>query len=169
MKRIIETERLIIRELEIEDVSSLAKILCDKDSMKYYPRPKTLEEVVSWIERNIDRYRKNGFGLWAVIRKVDSEFLGDCGLTLQNIDSEELPEVGYHIIKEYCQNGYASEAARACLGYGFGKFNFDAIFSYTSEMNRPSIKVMENIGMKKVKDYINNGTKTVAYKLERDA
>jgi len=58
-------------------------------------------------------------GLWGVILKAEVRFIGDCGITIQNIDGEELPEIGYHIHQNYCKKGYGSEAAKACLEYGF--------------------------------------------------
>ncbi len=166
MKIVIETERLRIRELELSDAIALSKVLCDRESMKYYPREKTSEEVNAWIGRNIERYSKHGFGLWAVERKSDNEFLGECGITLQNIDNEELPEVGYHTIRAYCNKGYASEAAKACLRFGFRKFGFSAIYSYCNSANIPSRRVMEKIGMEKIKEYVGDGVCTVVYRTE---
>ena len=70
--------------------------------MRYYPRVFSKEEVAKWVERNVERYENDGFGLYAVIRKDDGQFLGDCGITLQNIDGDILPEIGFHIIKTFC-------------------------------------------------------------------
>ncbi|MDD3915431.1 MAG: GNAT family N-acetyltransferase, partial [Bacteroidales bacterium] len=86
MDTIIETSRLYLRQLIIQYISNLSLVLSDKESMRYYPHALSNEEVEKWIERNIERYNNDGFGLWAVIRKADNQFLGDCGITLQNID-----------------------------------------------------------------------------------
>lgn len=86
MKPIIETPRLYLRQLNSKDILDLSLVLSDKDSMKYYPYVFSMSDVSIWIERNIERYQNDGFGLWAVIRKKDNQFLGDCGITLQNID-----------------------------------------------------------------------------------
>ncbi|PKL14120.1 MAG: GNAT family N-acetyltransferase [Spirochaetae bacterium HGW-Spirochaetae-8] len=166
MRTILETERLILRELVIDDATQLSRVLCDPISMGYYPRPKTPREVVTWIEKNIERYATEGFGLWAVTRKSDGAFIGDCGITLQHIDQDVLPEVGYHIIKEYCLNGYATEAARGCLDFGFGKLKLAKIYSYTREDNIPSRRGMEKAGLKMMKTFENHGIPTVVYMIE---
>lgn len=160
---VIETQRLYLRELIIEDAPFLSLVLSDKESMKYYPAAFTMEEVINWIERNRVRYEKDGFGLWAVIRKSDNQFLGDCGITLQNIDGEILPEIGFHIIRSYCNNGYATEAAEACKSYAMEKLKFKSIYSYSEKGNKPSQRVSEKIGMKKLKDYRNGDKELVVY------
>jgi RimJ/RimL family protein N-acetyltransferase len=78
----METERLHLRELVLENASELAKVLSDAESMQYYLAPFSREKVVSWITWNLDNYRKYNHGLWAVIRKEDDAFLGDCGITM---------------------------------------------------------------------------------------
>ncbi len=148
---VIETQRLFLRKLTLDDKNDLAEILSDKESMLYYPYPFSEQEVINWIEWNIDNYKKYNHGLWAVILKKDNVFLGDCGITMQNIENKLLPEIGYHIKKDYCNQGYATEAAIACKEYGFNTFDYDAMFTYTSVDNKPSIRVAEKNGMKKIK------------------
>ncbi|MGL1893672.1 MAG: GNAT family N-acetyltransferase [Spirochaetaceae bacterium] len=147
MKVILETKRLILRELVKADKEELSHILCDPDSMKYYPEPFNDKNVESWIDWSINNYKKYKHGLWAVILKDRNIFLGDCGITMQEIEGELLPEIGYHIKKEFCGNGYATEAAKACIDYGFNNLNYSSIYSYTHHNNIPSQKVAEKIGM----------------------
>jgi RimJ/RimL family protein N-acetyltransferase len=154
---VIETERLFLRELEISDCSKLALVLSDPESMIHYPHTFSDKEVKDWIERNIKRYKEFGFGLWAVIRKNDNEFLGDCGITMQNIDNEILPEIGFHIIKKFCGMGYASEAAQACLKYAHDKLKLKSIYSYTRNTNIASQRVSQKMGMKIKKTYEKDG------------
>ena len=142
---IFETKRLGLRELTLSDQDDLGKILCDRDSMKYYKKVFLEEDVRDWILRNINRYEKNGFGLWALIRKEDGMFLGDTGITIQNIDSEMLPEIGYHIIPKYQRNGYASEAALGCVKYASEVLSIKRIYSYAWIKNIPSQNVMKKI------------------------
>lgn len=163
MGSIIETERLLLRKLEIGDAEKLALVLSDKESMKHYPHPFSKDEVIDWIHWNLNNYEKYGFGLWAVIRKGDMEFLGDCGITMQTIDGQILPEIGFHIIGRFCKNGYASEAAFSCLDYVAMKYGFKDIFAYCEEHNAPSVKVMKKIGMKKEKEYEEDGVKKVVF------
>lgn len=146
-----------------EDISNLSLVLSDKESMRYYPRAFSLEEVAGWVERNIERYRKDGFGLWAVIRKDDGQFIGDCGITLQNIDGDVLPEIGFHVIKRFCNMGYATEAAGACKKYATEVLGFKAVYSYSEFENKASQRVSSKIGMKKIKSFKSEGTEKVVY------
>ena len=163
MDTIIETSRLYLRQLIIQDISNLSLVLSDKESMRYYPHALSNEEVEKWIERNIERYNNDGFGLWAVIRKTDNQFLGDCGITLQNIDGDILPEIGFHIIKTYCNKGYATEAAEACKKYAIDVLGFKSIYSYSEVGNKASQRVSSKIGMTKVRTFKKDGTEKVVY------
>ncbi len=153
MEKIIETKRLYLRELRIEDSDELGKILTDPETMAYYPRPFTMEEVKTWIKRNINSYQTNRHGLWAVILKDSNVFIGDCGITIQDIDGERLPELGYRINKDYCNKGYATEAAKACMDYAFSTLNIQTLYTYTDSLNIPSMKVAEKNGMNFVKRF----------------
>jgi len=163
MTPIIETRRLYLRQLTLKDVPDLSLVLSDEDSMKHYPHAYSMEEVAMWVERNIKRYQNDGFGLWAVIRKDDHQFLGDCGITLQNIDGETLPEIGFHIIKTFCNKGYATEAAEACKKYATEVLGFKSVYSYSEIGNRASQRVSSKIGMNKIKVYKSDGTDKVVY------
>ncbi|MDH6364683.1 RimJ/RimL family protein N-acetyltransferase [Enterococcus sp. PF1-24] len=146
----LETERLILRELTINDLDDLHEILSDPESMLHYPQPFTKEKSRQWIEWNIDNYITYGFGLWAVILKENNRFLGDCGITLQCINGKQEPEIGYHINKVYTGRGYATEAARACRNYVFDVLNLQEVFSYMKYTNIASQRVAQKNGMKLV-------------------
>jgi RimJ/RimL family protein N-acetyltransferase len=164
MDYIIETPRLFLRELTLNDTYELSLVLSDEESMRHYPHAFSQDEVRNWIERNIERYKNDNFGLWAVIRKEDNRFLGDCGITFQNIDGEILPEIGFHIIKIYCNRGYATEAADACKRYAIETLRFKSIYSYSEKGNIASQKVSSKIGMKRVKTFIKDGIEEVLLK-----
>ncbi len=163
MKFVIETERLILRELTLNDVADLSLVLSDEESMKHYPHAFSADEVRGWIERNMERYRTLGFGLWAVNRKSDNQFIGDCGITMQNIGGDILPEIGFHTIKQFCNQGYASEAAEACKIYAINKLKFSAIYSYSHESNLASQRVASKIGMQKIRVFIQDEIPIVVY------
>ncbi len=163
MKIILETERLILRELEPADAGELSKVLSDAESMQHYPHPFSAAEVKDWIERNIKRYHDHGFGLWAVVRKEDDAFIGDCGVTLQNIDGETLPEIGFHVIGEYRGMGYAPEAAAACKVYALDKLGYPKVYSYTRAGNLPSQRVSMKIGMIEKKRFEKDGISYVVF------
>ncbi len=163
MESIIETSRLYLRPLKLEDIPSLSLVLSDQDSMRHYPHAFSYEEVKKWVERNIERYKNDGFGLWAVIRKEDNQFLGDCGITLQNIDGDILPEIGFHIIKTFCNKGYATEAAKGCKKYATEVLGLKSIYSYSQAGNKASQKVSSKTGMNKVKTFKKDGIEVVVY------
>lgn len=158
-KIIIETDRLFLREMNMDDFDALYAVLGDSEIMQHYPYTFDEERVRSWIERNMNRYIENGFGLWAVCLKETGEMIGDCGLTLQNIDGEMLPEIGYHIRRDCQKKGYAKEAAAAVRDWTFANTDYPAIYSYCKYTNEPSYKTAEAIGMHFEKEYPDEANK----------
>ncbi|NJO92589.1 MAG: GNAT family N-acetyltransferase [Chloroflexia bacterium] len=150
---LIETERLALRELDLIDLESLHEILGDSATMKYYPSTYSLEEVKSWLSRNIESYEKHSFGLWAMVLKGEETFIGQCGISMQDIDEELVPEIGYHINRNFWNKGYATEAANACMPYGFNNLDLESIYIHTYVKNIPSQRIAEKIGMKRIKVY----------------
>lgn len=141
----LETERLRLRELRATDIDALSEILSDPVAMRYYPAPFDRGRVAAWIERARASYRANGFGLWAVIRRSDGRFLGDCGPMLQPVEDRVIPEVGYHIVASEQGRGYATEAARACVDWVFANTAYDIVCSLVSPENAPSRAVARKI------------------------
>lgn len=149
----IETERLFLREMTTDDYDALYAVLADADIMCHYPYAFDEARVRGWVDRNIARYREHGFGLWAVCLKATGEMIGDCGLTLQNINGELLPEIGYHIRRDCQRRGYAKEAAAAARDWAFENTDFPALYSYCKYTNAPSYRTAEAIGMHFVQEY----------------
>ncbi len=118
---IMETERLRLRELTPEDLDALYAVLGDSDIMRHYPYTFDTARVGNWIRRNQQRYGVFGFGLWTVCRKDTGELIGDCGITMQQIDRVILPEIGYHIRRDCQRQGYAREALAAVIQAFFEK------------------------------------------------
>jgi RimJ/RimL family protein N-acetyltransferase len=147
----IETSRLVLREMTEDDFDALYAILSDAETMKYYPKPYDEAGVHRWINWCRDSYAKNGFGLWAVT--LNGEFIGDCGISLQPINGQWLPEIGYHIRKDHWRKGYASEAAAACIRVAFEQFGFPAVYSYMKHTNAPSAAVALKNGMSFIEEY----------------
>ena len=150
---VIETERLLLREYRPNDFDALFEILSDPETMRHYPAPFDAEKTKRWITWNLENYEKYGFGLWAVELKETGEFIGDCGLTLQDIDGEMLPEIGYHIHKKYWRRGFAKEAARAVRDWVFRHTQFDTVYSYMKYTNLASQATAAANGMKKIREY----------------
>ena len=160
MKRVLETERLFLREMNMDDYDALYLVLADSGIMRHYPYAFDERRVRSWIEQNMNRYRENGFGLWAVCLKDTGEMIGDCGLTLQKIKGEMLPEIGYHIRADCQRRGYAREAAKAVRNWAFQNTAYPALYSYCKYTNEASIRTAESIGMRFDSEYPDedNGT-----------
>ena len=159
MKMILETERLFLREMTMDDFDALYAVLSDSSIMQHYPYSFDEERVRSWIERNMKRYTDDGFGLWAVCLKDTGEMIGDCGLTLQNIDGTMLPEIGYHIRRDQQRKGYAKEAATAVRDWAFQNTEYPALYSYCKYTNVGSFKTAESIGMHFEKEYEDEANK----------
>ena len=148
-----ETERLILREMVEDDFQPLFNILSHPETMRFYPQPFDEVRVRGWIARNQQRYSTDGFGLWAVVLRENGKVIGDCGITLQNIHGSILPEIGYHIHKDYCRCGYATEAAKVCMDFLFETTDYPAVYSYMKYTNAPSYGVALKNGMRFIEEY----------------
>ena len=160
-----QSERLILREMIPADFDALYAVLADSDIMQHYPYTFDEERVRGWIARNIERYKIFGFGLWAVVLKETGEMIGDCGLTMQLINGQIKPEIGYHIRKDCQRKGYGSEAAKACRDWAFENTPFNMIFSYMKYTNVASYSTAIASGMRQVdefEDEVNTITKVYA-------
>ncbi len=149
----VETQRLVLREMTADDYDALYAVLADSEIMQHYPYTFDEARVRNWIERNIERYRVFGFGLWAVCLKDTGEMIGDCGLTMQNMNGFIRPEIGYHIRADKQRRGYASEAARAVRDWAFESLPFGVLYSYMKYTNVGSYSTAASIGMKQVDEY----------------
>jgi len=156
MKTIIETKRLLLREYTLDDFDALYEILSDPEIMKHYPSPYDENGTMRWLRWSLDNYKTYGFGLWAVVLKNSGQFIGDCGITMQNIDGQNLPEIGYHIHKAHWRQGYAKEAAGAVRDWFFANTDFDSVYSYMPRSNTASWSTAASVGMKKVKEYMDS-------------
>ena len=152
-RMVLETKRLLLREMRPDDFQALFLVFGNPETMWHYTYTFDGQHVKDWIERNINRYQKDGFGLWAVCLKRSGEMIGDCGLTLQNIDGQMLPEIGYHIRADQQKKGYAKEAAAAVRDWAFQNTEYPALYSYCKYTNVGSYKTAEAIGMHFLKEY----------------
>ncbi|MEK7830881.1 MAG: GNAT family N-acetyltransferase, partial [Acidobacteriota bacterium] len=147
-KTILETERLQLREITHEDCDQLLQIWGDAETMSLFPKTLDSREMSEWIDRNLKRYESCGHGVWAVILKDSRQFVGDCGLVIQEIDGVEELEVGYHFNRNFWGQGLATEAARACMDYGFNQLGCRRIVSMIRPENLASRRVAERNGLK---------------------
>ena len=166
---VIKTERLILREMVYDDFFALYHVLSDSNTMRHYSYAFDENKVRNWIERNIERYRIFGFGLWAVCLKESGEVIGDCGLTMQLINGQIKPEIGYHIRADKQRNGFAKEAAIAVRDWTFENTPFNTVYSYMNHANEPSYKTAISYGCKQVDEFKNDENEIIkVFAITRD-
>lgn len=144
---ILETKRLELRELEERDLEAMGRILKDPQVMYAYEHGFSDGEVRQWLDRNLQRYAQDGFGLWAVIEKETGELIGLCGLTWQDWAGRRVPEIGYQFRRDRWHHGFAAEAASACRDYAFRVLGFPEVYSIIRDSNFPSQRVALRNGM----------------------
>jgi RimJ/RimL family protein N-acetyltransferase len=127
-------------------MDNLLLIFGDPVAMEFWPGTRTRKEIISQIERYQQRYRDDGYGLWAAELKAMGEFVGRVGLIRQ----EEGIEVAYALVPRHWHRGYATEAARACRDWAFQKLDCDRVVSLVHTRNLPSCRVAERNGMRVV-------------------
>jgi RimJ/RimL family protein N-acetyltransferase len=145
----LTTDRLLLRQWRDSDREPFAALNADPAVMEHFPALQTREQSDALIDRNIPELDDRGWGLWALEVKDTGEFIGFTGLNVPTFDAPFLPgvEIGWRLAKGAWGNGYATEAARAALAYGFGPAGLDEIVSFTATTNLPSQRVMQRIGM----------------------
>lgn len=170
---ILETDRLRLRELEEGDLEAMGRILKDPEVMYAYEHGFSDQEVRQWLDRNLQRYAQDGFGLWAVIEKESGELTGLCGLTWQDWAGRQVPEIGYQFRKDRWHHGFAAEAAVACREFAFHKLDFPEVYSIIRDSNLPSQRVAARNGMAVrgsfVKRYYGVDMPHLVFSVRRDA
>jgi len=129
-----------------DDLDDLSRLYADAEVMKYLSgHPLSRDETADWLNYFLQGWEQYGFGWWAVVLREPGELIGHCGL--QFIHTTPEIEVTYGLAKAYWRMGLASEAARACLRYGFEELKLDRIYALADPGNVDSHRVMERAGM----------------------
>ncbi len=165
MKTIIETERLVLKEITLDDKEAMFRLHSNDEVQKYTGDPlvASLEEMEKAIETRIIDYEKYGYGRWATFLKNGMHFIGWAGLAyLPEFDEIDL---GYRFTPEHWGKGFATEASLAILNYGFNKLELKRIIAIAMKDNKASINVMEKCGMEfdKFAPYVPDGEDVVWY------
>ncbi|MEG1963835.1 MAG: GNAT family N-acetyltransferase, partial [Clostridia bacterium] len=132
---LIETERLLLREMAQDDYASLCLMLQDSSVMYAYEHAFSDVEAHNWLDKQIARYHNDGIGLLAVILKETGQFIGQCGLTFQDCNGKKVVEVGYIFNKKFWGHGYATEGAIACKKFAFETLNVGEVYSIIRDNN----------------------------------
>jgi RimJ/RimL family protein N-acetyltransferase len=134
------------------DLGPLAAMDGDPEVMRYIGdgSTRTREQVAGALARERERWRERGFGLFAVEVRETGEFGGWVGLAVPDFLPEVLPavEIGWRLRQEHWGRGYATEAAREVLAFGFGEVGLEEIISIADDRNQASLRVMAKLGMR---------------------
>jgi RimJ/RimL family protein N-acetyltransferase len=147
MNKVLETERMELRRMEMADVDDLMGIFSDPEAMRYYPGTKSRQEAEEWVRWTLGSYRDRGFGQWVVLLRSSGEFVGQCGLTVQEVEGEKEIEIGYLLLRKFWSRGFATEASIAARDYGFHTFGYERLVSLIDPGNRASRRVAEKVGL----------------------
>ena len=98
---LIETDRLLLREMSLSDMEALSSILQDENVMYAYNGAFSDEETLVWMQKQLQRYKDHGFGLWGMFLKGTGEMIGQCGITMQEYRGGQVPEIGYLLAHKY--------------------------------------------------------------------
>lgn len=166
----LDTKHLTLREYTPEDADALYPVLSDAETMSFWPKPLSMDNVRAWIDRSIRSYSENGFGRYAVVLKETGELIGDCGIVRSELDGQAVIDLGYIIHKNHWKKGYATEAARAVIDFAFSTLNLSTLHANMPHDHHASRKVAEKLGFTRVKEFNNErnrGIKTFLYELRR--
>ena len=144
---ILETERLILEEINIRHYEELLKLLSNEIVHKYFPKALNKAESEDFLKKVQERQKESGLSFWAVRHRENNSFLGICGLLKQTIDGLEEVEVGYRINDTFWGNGFGTEAVAGCLKYAKEVLGLDTIISLILPINKQSIRVAEKNGL----------------------
>jgi RimJ/RimL family protein N-acetyltransferase len=145
----IRTERLLLRAWSDADRAAFAALNADPVVMEHFQHRLDRDGSDALIGRFEDGWREHGYGQWALERREDGRFLGFAGLSLPSFHAPFMPavEIGWRLAREAWGHGYATEAARAAVAFGFEALTLDEVVSFTVPANVRSRAVMDRLGM----------------------
>lgn len=163
----LQTERLILDVWNSSDWTDFRPIAQDPEVMRYITggTPWSEERIRKFVDRQVELYAERGFCRWRLLDAATGEFLGFCGVGFWGDGWE--PEIGWWLARQHWGRGLATEAARCALRDAFERVALDRIVSVAMAGNAASIKVMEKLGLRWLRDFENEGVKLVQYSLSR--
>lgn len=159
------TPRLQFREMAHHDLDDMTALLSDPEVMRHYPAPMSRDEAAKWIAWNERNYAEHGFGLWIVELAVDGTFVGDCGLTVQDVEGESMVEVGYHVGTAWQGRGLATEAATAVRDAARNA-GIPHLVAIIRPGNHSSQRVAEKIGLRLDRQIVKNGGDALVFSVD---
>jgi len=158
MKEPIETERLLLRELQMSDVDGMFELDSNPNVHLFVGNKpvKSIEESIGYVKNVQQQYKDFGTGRWAVILKETNEFLGWSGIkfiTNEINNHKDFYEIGYRFIEKHWGKGYATEAGKAFVDYTFNVMKVDALYAYADAGNENSRRILEKLGLRYVNSF----------------
>lgn len=149
--KILETERLVLRTWEDQDLKDILAMNQDPKVMQYFPSLQDLEATKCLMNKVEQHFAEYGYSLYAAIRKDTEEFIGFIGLFKTQFKAHFTPatEIGWRLLSEQWGKGFAVEGAKAVLKYAFEELKLPEIVSFTSQKNKRSIRLMQKIGLER--------------------
>ncbi len=163
-----ETPRLRLRRLRPSDIDDVAAMVADPEQMRFYPRPKSRDEVEAWLASNIAVYEEHGFGVWCLESVPGSGFVGYCGIRPLLLDGQPEIELVWHVNKIHWNQGLATEAALISMHRGGDEFGLSRLVAIIHPDNRASRRVAQKLGMAEERCLTHDGEPIVVYRTRRD-
>ncbi len=164
----LETQRLWLRPITLDDLDALAQLWRDSEVMRYLPtgKPRPLEATRAELTRSVENWTQHGFGPWVLMLKEQREFIGYCGL--QYFAPAPDAELLYALARAYWGRGLGSEAVIAVLRHGFEVVGLDRVVAAVVPENIASRRILEKMGMKLTEDVHHYGDAVIYFALTRD-
>ncbi len=148
MTTILETQRLVLREMTLGDLDFIAGMLADPEVMRYYPRPLDRDGALQWVRRQLGRYDTHGYGFWLILDRGSNRPVGQAGLIPpRGIEGADETDLGYLIDRPHWRLGLATEAAAACRDHAFDVLGRPRLICLIRPENVPSQGVARKIGL----------------------
>lgn len=153
MEYILETERLKMRKITLDDFNGIYNLLSDIEIMYAWEHSFSEKETRNWIMENIRRYIQDGFSYYIVLRKEDNQIIGLAGIILEEVETDKYVGLGYIFDKKHWNKGYAFESVEGLVKYAFEELTLNEITAQIRPNNLTSIKLAEKLGMKPIKEF----------------
>ncbi|MFH5183071.1 GNAT family N-acetyltransferase [Paenibacillus sp. TAB 01] len=151
---IYESERLKFRRIGIEDYDDLAEMLTDPEVMYAWEHTFTREQIIEWIDRQLEYYHRDGVGYFAAASKDTEEIVGQIGLHYSDFQGNRVLEVCYMLKKRFWNQGYALEGAKAWLDYAKEQLGVNEAYAFVRTSNPSSMRVAEKAGMHRAGTFV---------------
>jgi [ribosomal protein S5]-alanine N-acetyltransferase len=163
MQLITETSHLKLIKVADSDSDLIFLLTGNKKVMEFFPGVLSYEETQQMVQKILHQYAECGYCFWKVLLKPDDQFIGIAGLLHQEIDNEAETEISYRMLPEYWNNGYATEAAKACKKYAENILEKNRLISLIHPQNHASICVASKLGAKRAKSVVFMGEEHDVY------